>query len=122
MRPCGLLPLLRTFETKSSRISEVQNKYQNITLWLGKKKCKLHKITNERLFFFFFNEQVVLCFLLKINTTQNEEIIILYPEDTLDIKHHYVTIEYQQKGNCTFYQSNCTEPRRYQRFREASHV
>lgn len=42
---------------------------------------------------FFLNEQIVLCFLLKINTTQNEEIIILYPEDTLDIKHHYITIE-----------------------------
>lgn len=59
-------------------------------LSLGKKlKCKLHKITNES----FFYEQTVLCFLLKINTTQNEEIIILYPEDTLDIKHHYITIE-----------------------------
>lgn len=41
----------------------------------------------------FLNEQIVLCFLLKINTTQNEEIIILYPEDALDIKHQYITIE-----------------------------
>lgn len=55
----------------------------------GEKKCKLHKITYER---GFLNEQVVLCFLLKINTTQNEEIMILYPEETLDIKHHYITI------------------------------
>lgn len=42
---------------------------------------------------FFLNEQIVLCFLFKINTTQNEEIIIVYPEDILDIKHHYITIE-----------------------------
>lgn len=32
-------------------------------------------------------------FFSKINTTQNEEIIISYPEDNLDIKHHYITIE-----------------------------
>lgn len=60
---------------------------------IKKTKCKLHKITNERVFFFFLNEQIVLSFLLKINTTQNEEIIIVYPEDTLDIKHQYITIE-----------------------------
>lgn len=39
------------------------------------------------------NEQIVLCFLFKINTTQNEEIIVVSQEDVLDIKHHYITTE-----------------------------
>lgn len=57
-----------------------------------KKSVSCIKLLMKGFLFFFLNEQIVLGFLLKINTTQNEEIIILYPEDTLDIKHHYITI------------------------------
>lgn len=63
-------------------------------LCLGKKlSVSCIKLPMKGIFFFFLNEQIVLCFLLKINTTQNEEIILLYPEDALDIKHQYITIE-----------------------------